>query len=353
MGKRAAAGAAFKVAGEATDQVSLDRSVIVLPTTFLEDAMLLKHFQAAFTMRLLLLALVLPLIACRGSQKAERPALRVFASPDEAGSTLVAAAASDDKNALLGIFGPDSKELLVSGDPVQDRNTRTAFVEGYGVMHRWRKMTDGGQVLLVGADNFPFPIPLKSNVDGKWFFDTAAGKQEVLNRRIGRNELAVIEVSGAVVDAEAEYFAHRHDGETAKEYAMKFISDPGKQNGLYWQVADGQPPSPLGPMVALATAEGYRANAEGPRAFHGYYFHLLKRQTNMASGGAKEYVVDGKMTGGFAFVAFPAQYGNSGVMTFMVNQDGMLLEKDMGTHTAGLATAMSDFDPNASWKPVT
>ena len=245
----------------------------------------------------------------------------------------IAAAKSGDQDALLAIFGPDSKEMISSGDPVQDKNAVDAFVAGYGVMHRWRKMPDGAQILLVGADNFPFPIPLKKNADGKWFFDTAAGKEEILNRRIGRNELAIIDVCGAVADAEAEYFAQPHDGGKTKQFAVKFISDPGKQNGLYWKSADGQPASPLGPLVAFATCEGYSAKPEAHTAFHGYYFHMLKGQTDKAPGGAKDYVVDGKMTGGFAFVAYPAEYGNSGVMTFMMNQDGVLLQKDLGKNT--------------------
>jgi len=219
-------------------------------------------------------------------------------------------------------------------------------------MHRWRKMPDGGQVLLVGADNFPFPIPLKKNGEGKWFFDTAAGKDEILNRRIGRNELATIETCGAVADAQAEYFAHAHDSEKSKQYAPKFISDPGRQNGLYWKPADGQPESPLGPLAAFATAEGYSAKPEGHTAFHGYYFRMLKGQTDKAPGGAKDYVVNGKMTRGFAFVAYPAEYGNSGVMTFMINQDGVLLQKDLGKTTTETATAMSQFDPDSSWTIV-
>jgi hypothetical protein len=273
----------------------------------------------------------------------------VFASPDDASNALLAAAKSGDQNALLAIFGPDSKEVIYSGDSVQDKNAADAFVAGYGVMHRWRNMPDGAQILLVGADNFPFPIPLKKNGEGKWFFDTAAGKEEVLNRRIGRNELAMIETCGAVADAQAEYYAQPHDGEKAKLFAAKFISDSGKQNGLYWKSAEGQAASPLGPMAAFATAEGYSAKSEGHTAFHGYYFRMLKGQSDKAPGGAKDYVVNGKMTGGFAFVAYPAEYGNSGVMTFMINQDGVLLEKDLGKTTTETATAMSVFDPDSSW----
>ena len=311
--------------------------------------MSLNHRKIAFTIRLLLLTIMIPLAACR---KSDKPSISVFASPDDAGNALLAAAKSSDQNALLAIFGPDSRELIFSGDPVQDKNTAALFVTGYGVMHRWRKMPDDSQMLLVGADNFPFPIPLKKNNDGQWFFDTAAGKNEVLNRRIGRNELAIIEVSQAAADAQAQYFSQLHDGETTKQYAAKFISDPDRQNGLYWKSPDGQPQSPLGPLAAYATAEGYAAKPDAHTAFHGYYFRILKAQGDKAPGGAKSYVVDGKMTGGFAFVAYPAEYGNSGVMTFIINQDGVLLQKDLGKTTTETATAMAEFNPDTSWQPV-
>jgi hypothetical protein len=318
----------------------------------LEDGMSLKSRRIAFTIRFLLLAMIVPLAACKKSDTPEKPSISVFASPDDAGNALVAAAKSGDQNTLLGIFGPDSKEVIYSGDAVQDKNTADAFVAGYGVMHRWRKMPDNGQILLVGADNFPFPIPLRKNADGKWFFDTAAGKDEVLNRRIGRNELAIIDVCNAAVDAQGEYYLQPHDSQPAKLFAAKFISDPGKQNGLYWQSANGQPQSPLGPLAAFATAEGYTAKPEGHTAFHGYYFRMLTGQTDKAPGGAKDYVVNGKMTGGFAFVAYPAEYGNSGVMTFMINQDGVLLQKDLGKTTTETVTAMKAFDPDPGWTIV-
>jgi hypothetical protein len=312
--------------------------------------MLLKQRRITLTIRLLLLALMIPVAACK--KAADKPSISVFASPDDAGNALVAAAKSDDQNALLAIFGPDSKELIYSGDAVQDKNTADMFVAGYGVMHRWRKMPDGGQILLVGADNFPFPIPLRKNDGGQWFFDTAAGKDEVLNRRIGRNELAIIAVCDALADAQDEYFSQAHDGQTTRQFAAKFISDDGKQNGLYWKSPDGQPQSPLGPLAAFATTEGYTVKPDAHAAFHGYYFHMLKGQTANAPGGAKDYAVNGKMTGGFAFVAYPAEYGNSGVMTFIMNQDGVLLQKDLGKTTTETATAMSVFDPDASWTVV-
>jgi hypothetical protein len=295
------------------------------------------------------LALVLCLAACN---KQEKPLFKTFASSDDASNQLIEAAKSGDQNALLEIFGATSKDFLLSGDPVQDKATLNAFVNGYGVMHRWRKMPDGTQILLVGADNFPFPIPLKQSAAGLWFFDSGAGKDEILRRRIGRNELAVIDVCGALADAQAEYFSQVHADGSSKQYALKFISDPGKQNGLYWEPKQGQPASPLGPLAAFATQEGYTAKQDAHQPFHGYYFHMLDRQGSQAPGGAKDYVVGGKMVGGFAFVAYPAEYGNSGVMTFMINQDGVLLQKDLGKNTAELASAISEFNPDASWSIV-
>jgi len=293
--------------------------------------------------------LIIPLAACN---KSDKPSYRVFASPDDAGNGLLEAAKSGDLNAVLAVFGTESKAIIFSGDTVQDKATVDKFVAAYGVMHRWRKMADGAQVLLVGADNFAFPIPLKKSEGGQWFFDAAAGKDEILARRIGRNELAVIDVCGALADAQAEYFSQRHDDGSTKHYALKFISDAGKQNGLYWESPEGQPRSPLGPLAAFASDEGYSLKPDSHAPFHGYYFHMLKRQGNHARGGAKDYVVDGKMAGGFAFVAYPAEYGNSGVMTFIINQDGVLLQKDLGRSTTETATAMSEFDPDGGWSPV-
>jgi hypothetical protein len=305
--------------------------------------------RIAITIRFLLLALTIPVASCNNSNK---PSFKLFASPEDAGSVLMEAAKSGDQNAALAIFGPESKEIIFSGDAVQDKTAVDAFVAAYGVMHRWRKMPDGTQILLIGADNFPFPIPLKKSAGGQWFFDTAAGKEEILTRRIGRNELAVIEVCGAIADAQAEYFSQPHDGGSKGQFALKFISDTGKQNGLYWDSPEGQPKSPLGPLAAFATTEGYSTKPAAHTPFHGYFFHMLLRQGSRAPGGAKDYVVNGKVVGGFALVAYPAEYGNSGVMTFIINQDGVLLQKDLGTTTTETATAMSEFDPDTSWSQV-
>jgi hypothetical protein len=291
---------------------------------------------------LVMLVLMVP-FAC----KSNKPSLSAFATPDDAANALIAAGKAGDENALLAIFGPDSKDLLESGDPVQDKNTVKAFLSRYDMMHRWRRMDDGSEVLVVGADNFPFPIPLKKNSDGQWFFDTAAGKQEILNRRVGRNELAVIDLCGTLVDAQAQYFAQKHGG--VKQYAQKFISDPGQQNGLFWPETPGQPQSPIGPLAANATAEGYKADPSHHQPFHGYYFTILTQQGADAPGGAKDYVVNGKMTGGFAAVAYPAKYGDSGVMTFIVDKDGVVLQKDLGASTQQVASAITSFNPDKSW----
>jgi hypothetical protein len=311
--------------------------------------MLLKTRGIAVSARLLFLALIIPLAAC---SKPEKPSLQTFASPDAAGNALVQAGKSGDQSAVLTIFGPEAKEFIYSGDAVQDRASVDKFLSAYDVMHRWRKMPDGSQILLVGADNFAFPIPLKKNAAGQWFFDAAAGRDEILARRVGRNELAVIDICGALADAQNEYFSQAHDGASAKQYALKFISDSGKQNGLYWEPAQGQPQSPLGPLVAFATDEGYAGKAKSGAPFHGYNFRLLTKQGSHAQGGAKDYVIDNKLAGGFAFVAYPAQYRNSGVMTFIINQDGVLFQKDLGNTTAETAKAMTEFDPDDTWSPV-
>jgi len=292
------------------------------------------------------LAIVILIAGCSNSAK---PAYQTFASPDDAGDGLLTAAKSGDPNAVIAVFGPDSKDIVMTGDPVQDKNTADQVIAAYNAMHRWRKMPDGSQTLLLGAENFPFPIPLKKNPAGQWYFDVAAGREEILMRRIGRNELSVMDVCAALVDAEAQYFSMRHDDGSTHVFAAKFISDAGKQNGLYWDSPEGQPKSPLGPLAAFATNEGYSLKPDSHVPFHGYYFHLLTSQGANVPGGAKDYVVNGKMTGGFAFVAYPAEYRNSGVMTFIINQDGVLLQKDLGPDTTQTAAAITQFNPDQTW----
>jgi len=305
----------------------------------------------------LLFVFLIPLVSCAKSGTAATAAAaaasqRTFASPEEAGKALMDAAKAGDQDSVLAIFGSGSKEIIYSGEATQDKETASAFVSAYDKMNRWRKLDDNHQVLIIGADNFTFPIPLRKNDSGRWYFDTAAGKDEILARRVGRNELAAIEVSQALADAQQEYFSESHPDMRKKQYALKFISDKGTQNGLYWESADGQPKSPLGPLVAFATREGYSAQPKSHEPFHGYYFRILNRQGRHAQGGAKNYLSDGKMLRGFAFVAYPAVYGNSGIMTFIINQNGVAYQKDLGKNTREVASAMTEFDPDRSWTPV-
>jgi hypothetical protein len=295
-----------------------------------------------------LMVVMVVLVACK-----KTPSYETFASPDEAGDALLQAAKTGDQNQVLAVFGPQSKNVIFSGDATQDKASIDAYVQAYGTMHRWRKMPDGAQLLLVGADNFAFPIPLRKTSDGKWFFDAGAGEEEILRRRIGRNELAVIDVCYAIADAQAQYYSQPRNGESTQQFAPKFISDAGKQNGLYWASSQGQPPSPLGPMVAFATGEGYNVQPNAHVPFHGYYFKMLSRQGSNAPGGAKDYLANGKMAGGYAFIAYPSNYGNSGVMTFIINQDDVLLQKDLGKTTTQTAEAITAFDPDNTWSVVT
>ena len=300
-----------------------------------------------------LLALIMSVASCNKSEKpAETEVVqKTFASPDDAGKALVEAAKAGNRDALVAIFGPGSRDIIFSGDTAQDKTSFENFTAAYARMNRWRNQTDGSEVLVVGADNNPFPIPLKKNSEGQWYFDTTAGKDEILSRRIGGNELAAMEVVAAMTDAQAEYFTQRHDG--ALQYAQKFISDEGKQNGLYWKSPEGQPKSPLGPLAAYAAVtEGFTPEANKQQPFHGYFYRILTKQGAAARGGAKDYVVNGKMTGGFAFVAYPEKYGDTGITTFIVDQSGVVYEKNLGKDTTELAKAMTEFNPDKTWSPV-
>jgi hypothetical protein len=304
---------------------------------------------------LMLLASSIALISCnKSSQSAaadSTSAATRFSSPESAGKALVDAARTGNQDALLTIFGPASRDLIHSGDATEDKEALAGFTSAYDQMNRWRKLDDKTEVLIVGADNNPFPIPLKKDDAGRWYFDTQTGKDEMLARRVGRNELAAIEVCDALVDAQDEYFSQVHDG-ARNRYALKFISTSGKQDGLYWESPEGKPKSPLGPLVAYATGEGYNAQLKVQQPFHGYYFQMLEKQGSHASGGAKDYIVDGRMVKGFAFIAFPAEYGTSGIMTFIVNQDGSVYEKDLGKDTTAVSAAIKEFDPDDSWSRV-
>jgi len=288
---------------------------------------------------------------CQKSQQAPNGP-QTFASPDAAGSAVYQASMAGDGNSLLTIFGPGATDLISSGDPVQDKSARDRFAASYDQMHRWGKLTNGGMVLNVGADNYPFPFPLVKNSSGQWYFDSSDAQNEIIVRRIGDNELAAIDVLNAMADAQVEYFSQTHDGSSVHQYAQKLVSDAGKQNGLYWPAAEGQPKSPLGPLAAFATAEGYTVQPNAHQSFHGYYFRILSNQGDKAKGGAKDYVIDGKMTGGFAFVAYPAEYGNSGIMTFIVDQEGIVYQKDLGAKTADVAASMAEYNPGDGWNSV-
>ena len=310
-----------------------------------------RHFDRRQLLLALSIALLLPIGACNKQGSATAPAgPRTFSSPEDAGKALAAAAKSQNQDELLQIFGPGAGDVVASGDATEDKASLNGFAQAYQTMNRWRKLSDGSEVLLVGADNQAFPIPLKKNAAGQWYFDTAAGKDEILSRRIGQDEITAITVITAVADAQSEYFAQKHDG--VNEYAQKFISDSGQQNGLYWPQVSGQPKSPLGPLVAFATSEGYKADPSHHQPFYGYYFAMLDKQGTNAIGGEKNYIVGGKMTGGFAVVAYPAQYGDSGVMTFLLNQNGPLLQKDLGNSTDQVAAAMTEFNPDKTWTVV-
>ena len=233
--------------------------------------------RVRFAVQMFLCLLLITLTGC----KSNKGSTRTFASPDEAGSALQAAAQTDNEAALQKIFGADAMDVISSGDTVQDKNTARAFSAAYDVMHRWRAVGDDKLILLVGYDNFAFPIPLQKNPDGKWFFDTAAGKDEVLNRRIGRNELAIIDVCNAIAHAQASYFSQLHDDSTTRQYAPKFISDSGKHNGLYWEPAQEKLQSPLGPLAAFATAEGYAIKPDAHAPFHGYGIQRFQVKANI------------------------------------------------------------------------
>jgi hypothetical protein len=302
---------------------------------------------------LVVIGTFLPLVACSNTSKTRAPSEagpKTFTTPDDAGAALVAATKTDDRNALLAIFGPGSADLIFSGDAALDKQTAENFTTAYQAMNRWRKQTDRGEVLLVGVDNHPFPIPLKQNSEGRWYFDTAAGKDEILSRRIGDNELAAIDVMAAMADAQAQYISQPHDG--AKQYAQKFISDEEKQNGLYWKSAEGQPKSPLGPGVAFASTEGFNPQAGKQQPFHGYFYRVLTKQGTYANGGAKDYIVNGKMTGGFAFIAYPEKYGDTGIATFIINQNDIVYQKDLGKNTAKESKAVTEFNPDKTWIAV-
>jgi hypothetical protein len=308
-----------------------------------------RNFRHSHWGDLIMIAAVAVLLTvCLPSEsKAQEMNQRTFSSAEDASQALVTAIQSDDEKAVLDVLGQDAKQIVSSGDEVEDKQNRANFVQKYKEMHRLVKEPDGTVVLYIGGENWPTPIPLVNRVNA-WYFDTDAGKKEILFRRIGRNEISTIHVCRELVAAEKEYYSTQ-----GNEYARKILSDAGQHNGLYWRAADGEPKSPIGPLVASAVAEGYARRLNGaPTPYRGYYYRVLTRQGRNSPGGAKSYIANGKMTGGFAFVAYPAEYRSSGVMTFVVDEDGVVYQKDLGKTTSVLAKAMKKFNVDASWHKV-
>ncbi|MGC1371087.1 MAG: DUF2950 domain-containing protein [Candidatus Sulfotelmatobacter sp.] len=277
---------------------------------------------------------------------AQQAGQQTFPSAGKASHALVNALKSDDQAALLKILGPDAKQIISSGDPAQDKENRAEFVQKYEQMHRLVTEPNGNTTLYIGAENWPTPIPLEHKANA-WYFDTLAGKQEILYRRVGRNELAVIQVCHELVDAQKEYYGQPHDGNSAHVYAEKFMSDPGKQDGLYWQANNNGGESPIGPLVAQASMMGHSSD-QTPEPFHGYYFRILTGQKGPS--GMHSYIEGGKMTGGFAFLAYPAEYRSTGVMTFIVDQNGIVYEKDLGKRTPETAKTLTVYSRDNSWR---
>jgi hypothetical protein len=333
------------------------------------NGLTLKFNFAAFVAVTLFLAA--SLISGTPAAHAQAPAQSTYSSPDDAMQALVVATQAKDRSALATIFGPDHEQLF-SGDEVEDSNDLDDFAEAVSESAQLQKVSDSKYTIVVGKTNYPVPIPVVQK-DGKWLFDTKSGLEEVLNRRIGENELSAIGTCRTYAIAQWEYFTEAdwdHDG--AAEYAQKFISSPGQHNGLYWETAEDEKPSPLGKLVAAAREEGYgpkqrsssardkaaeRASGEEapahPRVpYHGYYFKILKSQGPHAPGGKYRYVMNGNMIAGYALIAYPDKWGNSGVMTFIINQQGRVYQKNLGPDTARRAAAVTEYDPDPTWKLV-
>ena len=289
----------------------------------------------------LLLAALVP-----GQAWAQRPGQKTFASAEEAANALVQAARSNDEQALVAILGPDSRDLVASGDETEDAHDRADFVQHYQEMHRLVKEPDGTTTLYIGARNWPTPIPLEAK-GGAWYFETEAGRKEILFRRIGQNEASTIHVCRELAAAQKEYRAAQ-----GGHYAQAILSDEGQHDGLYWKTASQEPRSPIGPLVAWAEVKPGDGRKGAPTPYRGYQFRILTRQGKAAPGGARNYRTGGQLTKGFGFVAYPARYRSSGVMTFIVNQGGVVYQKDLGPRTEALARAMREYNPGPGWKPA-
>jgi len=293
------------------------------------------------------------------AQPQQRPDQRTFSSPEEGIAALIDALRKDDKSAIEAVLGPDSADIIESGDPVADKNAREAFLKEYDEKHELTTVNEATRTLEVGQSDWPLPIPVVRR-DAGWSFDVDSGRDEILGRRIGRNEANAVEAALAFVDAERDYATEDRNGDGILEYAQQFGSTKGLKNGLYWPTQPGEPPSPLGPFFADAQSEGYfqgyadkgEPSDRPPEPYYGYRYLILTGQGPSAQGGAYDYVVDGHMIGGFALIAYPAEYGVSGVMTFIVNHDGVVYQKDLGPDTEDIAASVTDFDPDSTWQRV-
>jgi hypothetical protein len=281
---------------------------------------------------------------------AQEPGQRTFASAEDASGALFDTMQAQDEQAPLSVLGPAGKEVLSSGDPDEDLNARVGFIVKYQEMHRFATEANGTVTLIVGAENWPFPIPLVNN-HGSWYFDTPAGKDEILFRRIGRNELAAMDACRDLVEAQKQYFSHP-PADLPQQFAQKLVSDEGRHNGLYWHGASDEFDSPINPLIAYARQNLPTDQVGEHVPFNGYMFRILTSQGRHAPGGTRNYIVDGKMSAGFAFVAYPVEYHSSGVMTFIVVQSGTIYEKDLGPNTTKLAQAMTTYDPDSTWHKV-
>ena len=310
--------------------------------------------EGEINMRAKLFLTVISLALLLATGPASAADQKTFATPEDAVQALVKASADGSQEEMLAVFGDDGKDLVYSGDTVQDKTRMRRFAKAYNTKHELVAKDDNTRIIQVGPHDWPLPVPIV-NDGGKWRFDSAAGREELLFRRIGHNELGAIAACRGYIDAQQDYAATAHDGLPAGIYAQKLMSTPGRQDGLYWETSEGEPASPAGPFLAKAGGEGYgpsAGSAAQAEPYHGYFYRVLKAQGAAAKGGAKSYLTDGKLTHGVALVAYPADYKVSGVMTFITNQLGVVYQKDLGDQTSTLAAAMAEFNPDSTWTKV-
>jgi hypothetical protein len=312
-----------------------------------------KHFSRYFVVTTLAIMFVVFAGYGPAQAAAKGPQQKTYGSPDDAVKALVEAIKSNDIKRMNSVLGPHSRSIISSGDEIADKEVLELFIKKYEEKNKVDMVGDSRAILSIGEKDWPLPIPIVKKGQ-RWLFDSKGAKDEILNRRIGRNELSVIKVCEAYVDAQQEFALMDSDGDGLFEYAQSFVSTPGKKDGLYWETKEGEKPSPLGPFAARARTVSYtkRPRLDKPQPFHGYFYKIIKEQGKNAPGGAYDYVVNGNMIGGFALVAYPAKYGNSGIMTFIVNHDGVVYQKNLGKNTDKIAQAIKAFDPDKTWTKV-